>query len=346
MNVEYLKLIKIDHDNNCVTVENVDDKDNVRDYVMSIIEQISNNAGEREYEFKENELTMKTLLEKVIENKDRDAQSIAIANRLLAKENEAEQKFRQITEIQRGILLIAYCKMTEEEYKIVICKADYTEFIEEATGQRKNGLPTKKKIFKSFCANVSKNAGVYIIGKKVTFDVNSNQAKYWYDGFLDLKARLDDAENTKRAFKYIKSKILDPLREEHPHEHLRLWNITVGYMRSDGEFSIDYYADTILGKYNPEDGLDMQQIVLKVKQLPEKWEFDNRFIKVPNEIKSKIRQEYNLTRDIKLSISEHIPNLENTILAYKDGEENKYIMIRSDFGYNLANKIQNEQRDK
>ena len=41
MNVEYLKLIKIDHDNNCVTVENVDDKGNVRDYVMSIIEQIS-----------------------------------------------------------------------------------------------------------------------------------------------------------------------------------------------------------------------------------------------------------------------------------------------------------------
>ena len=154
MNIEYLKLIKIDHDNNCVTEENVDDKDNVRVYVMSIIEQVSSNAGEREYEFKENELTMKTLLEKVIENNDRDAQSLAIANRLLAKENEAEQKYHQITEIQRGILLIAYCKMTDDEYKIVICKADYTEFIEEATGQKKNGLPTKKKIFKSFCANV------------------------------------------------------------------------------------------------------------------------------------------------------------------------------------------------
>ena len=115
MDVEYLKLIKIDHNKNCVTEENVEDKDNVRDYVMSIIEQISSNAGEREYEFKENELTMKTLLEKVIENKDRDAQSNAIANRLLAKENEAEQKYHQITEIQRGILLIAYCKMAEYE---------------------------------------------------------------------------------------------------------------------------------------------------------------------------------------------------------------------------------------
>ena len=168
MNVEYLKLIKIDHDNNCVIEENIDDKDNVRDYVMSIIEQISSNTGEREYEFKDNELTMKTLLEKVIKNQNRDDQSIAIANRLLASENEAEQKYQQITEIQRGILLIVYCKMAEDEYKIVICKADYTEFIEESTGQRKNGLPTKKKIFKSFCANVSKNAGEYIIGKKVT----------------------------------------------------------------------------------------------------------------------------------------------------------------------------------
>lgn len=346
MNVEYLKLIKIDHDNNFVIEENIDDKDNVRDYVMSIIEQISSNTGEREYEFKENELTMKTLLEKVIKNQNRDDQSIAIANRLLASENEAEQKYQQITEIQRGILLIVYCKMAEDEYKIVICKADYTEFIEESTGQRKNGLPTKKKIFKSFCANVYKNAGEYIIGKKVTFDVNSSQAKYWYDGFLDLKACLDDAENTKRAFQYIKSKILEPLRKEHPHEHLRLWNITVGYMRSDGEFSIDHYADTILGQYHPEDNLDMQALIPKVKLLPEKWKFDNRFTKVPNEIKSKIRTEYDLTRDIKLSINEHIPDLDKTIVAHKDDEDNKFIMIRSEFGYNLANKIQNEQRDK
>lgn len=346
MNVEYLKLIKIDHDNNCVIEENIDDKDNVRDYVMSIIDQISSNTGEREYEFKENELTMKTLLEKVIKNQNRDDQSIAIANRLLASENEAEQKYQQITEIQRGILLIVYCKMAEDEYKIVICKADYTEFLEESTGQRKNGLPTKKKIFKSFCANVSKNAGEYIIGKKVTFDVNSSQAKYWYDGFLDLKACLDDAENTKRAFQYIKSKILEPLRKDHPHEHLRLWNITVGYMRSDGEFSIDYYVDTILGQYHPEDNLDMQALISKVKLLPEKWNFDNRFTKVPNEIKSKIRTEYDLTRDIKLSINEHIPDLDKTIVAHKDDEDNKFIMIRSEFGYNLANKIQNEQRDK
>lgn len=117
-------------------------------------------------------------------------------------------------------------------------------------------------------------------------------------------------------------------------------------MRSDGEFSIDHYANVILGNYHPEDGLDMQPIVAKVKELPIQWNFDNRFTKVPNEIKSKIRQEYDLTRDIKLSINEHIPDLDKTIVAHEDNENNKFIMIRSEFGYKLAKKIQNEQRDK
>lgn len=53
-----------------------------------------------------------------------------------------------------------------------------------------------------------------------------------------------------------------------------------------------------------------------------------------------------MTRDIKLSINEHVPDLDNTILAYKDGEDNKYIMIRSELGYNLANRIQNDQRGR
>lgn len=50
-------------------------------------------------------------------------------------------------------------------------------------------------------------------------------------------------------------------------------------------------------------------------------------------------------RAVKLT-SEHIPDLDKTIVAHKDDEDNKFIMIRSEFGYNLANKIQNEQRDK
>ena len=344
MNVEYLKLIKIDHDDNVVVPDDLGEEGNVRDYVISILNQINDNAGDREYEFKSDEITMKTLLKNFVIGDNRDTQAMAIANRLLAKENDAQQRYRQITEIQKGILLIAYCYMAENEYKVVICKADYTEFIEEATGQKKNGLPTKKKIFKSFTANVTMNAGAFAFGKMITYDVNSAQTKYWYDEFLDLKACLNDAENTKRAFEYINSKVLAPINPKYPREYLRLWNITVGYMRSEGEFSIDHYADVILGTYQPEDEeLDMAILSAKAKELPEKWKFDRRFTKDTRAVKSKFKKEYDLTNDIKLVLNQNIPDLDRTIIAHQDEEQNKYIMIRSDLGYSLAKKIENHE---
>lgn len=344
MNVEYLKLIKIDHDDNVVVPEELGEDGNIRDYVVSILNQINDNAGDREYEFKNDEITMKTLLNNLVLGKDRDTQAMAIANRLMTKENYAQQRYRQITEIQKGILLIAYCHMAENEYKVVICKADYTEFIEEATGQKKNGLPTKKKIFKSFTANITINAAAFAIGRMITYDVNSAQTKYWYDEFLDLKSCLNDSENTKKAFEYINSKVLAPINPTYPREYLRLWNITVGYMRSEGEFSIDYYADVILGTYQPEEKrLDMAVLSAKARELPKKWGFDKRFMKDTKAVKSKFKKEYDLTSDIKLVLNQNIPDLDRIIIAHEDAEQNKYIMIRSDVGYSLAKKIENHE---
>ena len=56
--------------------------------------------------------------------------------------------------------------------------------------------------------------GVYSISKMVTFDVNSSQAKYWYNDFLDLEAKLDDEANTKKAFDEINARILTPIKKD------------------------------------------------------------------------------------------------------------------------------------
>ena len=275
MEIVYLKLIKIDHDNNNVAEEPLNEEGNVRDYVMDIIEQITDNAGDRRFAFKETEMTMQNLIDGIITGADRDGKAMSIAQRLLQKENDAQQRYHNITEIQKGILLVAYCKMTENgDYKMVICKADYTEFIEETTGEKKNGLPTKKKIFKSFAANIKVNAGVYDFGDIVTYDVNAKQSKYWYDEFLDLKALHNDEENTENAFNYINSKILTPIRKDYKSDYLLLWNLTVGYMRSEGEFDMDHYADNILAVYRPQqEGLEMNTWASKAKELPNKYHF-------------------------------------------------------------------------
>lgn len=340
MNIEYLKLIKIDHDNNFVQEQPLNEEGNVRDYVMDIIVQITENAGERRFAFKDDELTMKTWIGDIVSNNERDVRALSIADRLLQKEDAAQQRYHNITDIQKGILLIAYCKMADNEYKVVICKADYTEFIEETSGDKKNGLPTKKKIFKSFAANITFNSGAYRFGEMVTFDVNAKQSKYWYDEFLDLKALHDDGENTEKAFGYIKSKILEQVRKKNKSDYFVLWNTTVAYMRSEGEFSMDHYADNILAVYQPVgEGLNMNDLARKAKALPAQHDFDSRFQKVPSKIKAKLKNEIKLTDDIELVLKHNIPNLSRTIKAHAENGE-KFIMVRSEEGYKYAEQLE------
>ncbi len=340
MEVKYIKLLKIDHENNRVQEAPLREEGNVRDYVMGIIGQIIDNAGERRYKFKDGELTMKTWMDDIVNNNNRDGRARDIAGRLLQKEDAAQQRYHNIADIQKGILLIAYCMMTDAEYKMVICKADYTEFIEETSDEKKNGLPTKKKIFKSFAANIGLKEGMHTYGEMATFDVNAKQSKYWYDEFLDLQALHDDGENTEKAFSYLKSKILDPVKRQSRSDYLVLWNMTVGYMRSEGEFSMDEYADNILRVYQPNDeSLDMNGLSCRAKALPEQHGFDSRFQKIPSKIKARLKNEIKLTDDIELVLKNNIPNLSRTIKPYKARGE-KYIMVRSEEGYKYAEKLQ------
>ncbi|MBR5639405.1 MAG: hypothetical protein IKW83_06530 [Muribaculaceae bacterium] len=339
MTIEYLKLIKIDHENSNVQEEALNDEGNVKDYIMAIIDQITDNAGERRYEFKNGELTMKTCIDDIVNNNNRDARIMDIARRLLQKEEAAQQRYQNITDIQKGILLIAYCKMTDTEYKMVICKADYSEFIEEITGEMKNGLPTKKKIFKSFAANITINDETFKFGDMVTFDVNAKQSKYWYDEFLDLKVLHDDGENTEKALKFLKSKILAQVWKKSKSDYLVLWNSTMAYMRSEGEFSMDHYADNILAVYQPVvTSLNMEELARKAKALPRQFDFDGRFQKVPSKIKDKMKNEIKLTDDINLVLKNDVPNLSRTIKPHNENGE-KYIMVRSEEGYKYAESL-------
>ena len=101
MTVEYLKLIKIDHENNIVQEEPLNSEGNVRDYVMDIIGLITDNAGERRYRFKDDELTMKTWIGDIVNNNNRDDHAMDIANRLLQKEDDAQQRYHTITLVSR-----------------------------------------------------------------------------------------------------------------------------------------------------------------------------------------------------------------------------------------------------
>jgi hypothetical protein len=341
MDVPYIKLVKIDHDNDNVVIERIDGQENIKQYVMDMLVTISENIGEREYIFKDGEETMKTYLNNFINEDNKDEITLHIAKRLLSKEQDAQIKYVHITQIQKGIMLASLCKMTERDYKVIIAKADYSEFLEEASGEKKNGLPTKKKIFKSFIANVTFVDGKYSISKMVSFDVNSSQAKYWYNDFLDLEAKLDDETNTKKAFDEINARVLTPIKKESKDDYWCLYNATLRYMRSEGEFDIEYYVNEILGKYIPTNpNVKIKDLSKRALELPEKRNFDRKFTKVPKAIKKKIKAIIPLTEDISLSVADNSnPSLKNIIKPYEDEEGYKYIMVKSDEGHSYAKSL-------
>ncbi|MDO5343147.1 MAG: nucleoid-associated protein, partial [Bacteroidia bacterium] len=216
MEIEYSKLLKIDNENDEISVEGFANTENVQNYIVELIQECGNNEGDREYKFDETLNTTQEHVNCIIQNQDRDAKCESLANKLLKVEKDAKENIAHLnTAIPKGVLVIAYAKMTDSEYKFIIIKADYTEFLEEISGERKSGLPTKKKIFKSFIMNVSIYDNGYEIGKMVTFDSNSTKAKYWWKTFLELEEIRDDEKNTMSAYDSIKSNILDPLKKNH-----------------------------------------------------------------------------------------------------------------------------------
>lgn len=343
MEIIYHSLFKVDITEQDVLLQEFAQNDNVNTYIMELLQNVSDNEGDREYIFEEGSLTMKTLINQFISGEDRDETSEKIANRLLQEETRAQEKITHLKkEIHKGVLIISYVKMTETENKVVISKADYNEFIEEISGNLSSGLPTKKKIFKAFIANICNNGENDEITKLVTYDSNTSKASYWIKDFLELIEVRDDVKNTMTAYNSVKRDILNPLRKkkEFKADWLCLSNATIAYFRGEGEFDIAHYRDTIIGSYQPmEDTLDINKLKERITTLPEKYKFDNKFSKKPGVIKDKFKFTIKLSEEMDLIIKHDVANPKKTFKAYEtDGR--KYIAILSEEGFDYAQKQQ------
>ena len=337
-------LFKIDISSDEVSLQQFQDNDNLNSYILELLTNVASETGDREFEFAEESLTMRTLLENIIADNERDSACETIAKRLLAKEIDAQKIIERLKkEIHKGMLIISFVKMTETEKKIIISKADYNEFIEEVSGNKKSGLPIKKKIFKAFIANVSLQNGTEIITNLFTYDSNAVIASYWWKEFLELKTIRNDDENTKIAFSAIEKAVLIPIKEKYKQDYLLLWNATIAYFRGEGEFDLIHYRDVVIGDYIPFDkDLKIKDIKKRITELPTKAGFDIKFKKNPSLITNRFKNVLSLTTEINLVLMHDIANPKKTFKKHEDAD-GKYLMIRSDKGYEFAYEIERQK---
>ncbi len=306
-------------------------------YIRSAVNEVSLSTAGRKFKIRSDDTEVISIVRRIIKGEDIGI-TLSIANRLMREEVKIQKKIAKLgTELHGGLLVQSHI-IDKGVRKFVICKAEHLEFIEGKLYNLSSGFPMKRKIFRSVQIIFNDQLEISDI---IINDLNGKGAVYWWDDFLEVDKQWDDEYNTRTAFEIIDTKVLNKIKKEHPADHMHLRNATIRYFRTSGEFKLDSYLNDCIGDYIPVDpNLDITNIKSKIRELPEKFSFDDRFDLVPSAISAKIKTTLNLNSNVDLVIKRDIdieqvitPELINRI---------KYIRIRTDEGYEAFKKNSNQ----
>ncbi|MEO6521690.1 MAG: hypothetical protein ABIN91_08430 [Mucilaginibacter sp.] len=342
MDIIFNSLYKVDIETNDVTLMPFSsDRNDLEGYVKELVTNILDNSDRKGYQFKSDTTQVRNILGKILLNDRKDKSKYDnlvedIAKRLLANEVSMQAKVEKLgVEILKGVLVVSLIKFDKGTSKIVISKADHNDFIDSSSYKKTSGLPLRKKIYKAFiCEFDDKN----IVTRTSVYDTNSTFSVYWWRDFLELDEVYTDEHNTESAFNVINSKILSPLKKDAKADYFNLWNTTVHYFRVKEEFSLDQYINDVIVNYRPfSPKVDVGDLVSKARNLPNKGRFDNRFKIVHGLLNKRFKNSIKLTDQIDLLLKQDISDLKNTIKPHEELDGSKWVMIKSEQGYEHFN---------
>jgi len=219
--------------------------------------------------------------------------------------------------------------MNNDRQMIIIGKADHNAFLDEADLSVHNGLPWKKKIFKSFLLLADYEGNVH---KILVSDTTNAITKYWWSDFLELEEVRTDTHNTKHFIELIDKKVFNPIKKKYPADHTTLRNSVIGHFRAHEDFDLDVLMGSIFDNYTPKDSnFPTEKIATKVREIPDKYELDSQFKIDKGEINKRAVNKVFLNEGMEL-VLRGAPDLDN-ITPLKNDEGDKFIVIKTEEGY-------------
>lgn len=341
MDIIFNALYKIDiQDPEATQITPPDGNNDLRSYIVELLDKIIADPDKKGFEFESDTAEIATLINSIltVDEKNKDAYydySLAIANRLHRKEIDSDKKNNLGVDLLKGIAVISLVSFDDGTRKVIISKSDYNEFLDVISYTKRQGFPIKKKIYKAFVADIDEND---LITKVAVYDTNSVFTVYWYRDFLELKQVHSDEYNTDKVFNVIETKVLTPIKKVSKRDYIELWNATIRYFRIRPEFRLDGFIDEILTSHVPfEESLDVNELASKTRKQFEKGGFDSKFAIVAKVISKRFKNSIALTPQIELNLKDGIQNLKGTIQRYREGNGKKWVMIKSDEGYDYFN---------
>jgi hypothetical protein len=341
MEIIFNALYKIDiQDTEARQVTLPDGNNDLKSYITELLDKIIGDPDKKGFEFESESTEVRGLIESIvaIPNEDQGAYlafTKAIANRLHRKEVESDKNNNLRVELLKGMAVISLVKFDDGEQKLIISKAEYNEFLDVLSYTKRQGVPIRKKIYKAFVADINDNLE---ITKVSVYDTNSAFTVYWYRDFLELKQVHTDEFNTEKVFNIIDTKILTPIKKVSKKDYIELWNATIRYFRIKPEFSLEEFVGEIFSAHIPFDSrVDVAELGKKTKREFDRGGFDSKFPIIAKVISKRFKNSIALTPQIDLNIKDGIQNLKGTIQRYQEGNGNKWVMIKSEEGFEYFN---------
>lgn len=323
----------IDYENNAVYVR--DTPETFSEYVRQLITYINGNTSIREYRTRSVNTEVISCIVDIIKNQiDVDYLTDKIdfiANRLLLKEREAQTFVAHLdTNVQKGSLIQALLYDEEnDKYTYLLAKVEHTDFVDDSDFSFKSGFSKDmKKLWKS-CTFEIDDLDAASFSAKV---YSNTVAKYWYDNFLELDQVVSDEVNTDKAFRAIESTLNRNVKNIAPRDHTLLRNTMITYFRSNDFIDYDTMIRNTVENYHPVEleQEKLEKVIEKLRELPEKHNFDNQFNTVSSAINARIRKVYDVCHGVQLKITDAIEDFDDTIKAYRENDGNRYIRIKTD----------------
>ncbi len=322
----------IDYENNKVYTRVT--PETFSEYIEQLITYINGNTSVREYKTRSVHTEVISSILELIKNRVDDEiveQNVnMISERLLLKEVEAQQHIAHLdTNVQKGSLVQALLYDEEnDKYVYLLAKVEHTDFVDDSDFSFKTGFSKDKKTMWKSCLfeiNDLTQSEYY------AYIYSNTVAKYWYSDFLELNELKSDEFNTNKAFRAIESTLNRNIKKDFPKDHTIIRNTIISYFKSNDHIDYNVLLNNTIEKYQPVEipKEKMDAMLNKLRELPDKYEFDRQFNSKPSVINARIRKVYNVYQGIELRITDAVDDIENTIQAYRADDGNRYLQIRT-----------------
>lgn len=285
-------------------------------YLETLLIEIHNKEQSRQFILPPSPTTFKQTITTISKSKNLETDSTgeSLAEKLLNIEMSTDARYGHLSKKDTHVKVGSFLQFTYTEkglLRYLGVKVDHQVILDEIDFKKKAGLGLSEKIYKAFRIDFDeKNQPV----RFSIYDSKSKLTKYWWHDFLELIEKNTDTYNTKLASEQVIAK-LSNLRVDFPQDYTALRNATIVAFKQEG--TMDYFAfiDKTIASYksdNPDFDEKKIDLVKKLKELPQKKSFDTIFTLVPSAVPFR-KTTYRLNKDISLSITEGILNLESKI---------------------------------